>query len=77
MVVCILRLCVGVNWEGLRRKLPPIVPEHTDEADTTNFVRLAGVISEKEDFYSFIPTDKTVTSNMVIIVTLKFFNNYD
>lgn len=65
---------IGINWENLRRQQAPIIPEHKGETDTTNFVRLAGKITDKEreDFFAFMPTKGTnVTSNMVRIFSFK------
>jgi len=49
----------------LRQQQPPIIHEHKSDGDTTNFVRLAGKINDKdEDFFSFIP-NKNAAPNLV------------
>jgi hypothetical protein len=62
-----LRIIAGINWETLRRQQPPLIPEHKSETDTTNFVRLADTISEKEreDFSAFWPKDEKATTKLV------------
>jgi len=56
----------GINWDLLRRQKPPMIPEHKSETDTTNFVRLAETISEKEreDFSTFWPKDQKINSKL-------------
>lgn len=61
------RFFEGIDWNNLRQQQPPIIPEHKSDGDTTNFVRLAGQMNEKEneDFFSFIP-NKNAAPNLVL-----------
>jgi len=51
----------------LRKQQAPIIPEPKGEIDTSNFVRMAGKITEKDRESPFmIQTDPKVSSNIVI-----------
>jgi serine/threonine-protein kinase RIM15 len=58
----------GINWDKLRTQQAPIIPEHKNEIDTSNFVRLGDDLKKKdqENPFNFVPKDKAAVSNRVI-----------
>ncbi len=68
----VIQLYLGIDWKNLRNQQPPIIPEQKIETDTTNFVRLANKITDKEreDFFAFIPRNSNASPDMVVLIWL-------